>query len=354
MKWAQQSRKGHFATVQMLVEAKMDVNAVDKASQRPKVTRGGLGWVGDGVAGWEGGVSPLHGAVDGKSLEAIDALLEAKGDLNLQLSRGTVAHLAMTLYSRGDHNGRNVLCAAADAGVSEVLRRLLRHCAAKDPMEGRTPDLFGRTAVYAAAERGHQEVAWTGYGGVLEQLLEAECNVKDMPAAQRWQHLSDMVGHQQQDLDRNQRSALHAAALGGSALLLRLLLAARSDVHGRDRDGHTALHVAAEAGHAEVVDELLQGGSDLRCNAKGCTPLHLAARNGHRLCCLRLVSDGRATGRTAVHMAAWQGHPEVVEILLKARADPNHPDSHCHSALHLACDEGHHAVVQRLVAGQAR
>ena len=53
-------------------------------------------------------------------------------------------------------------------------------------------------------------------------------------------------------MDRNLRSPLHAASLGGFLDPVQQLLLARSEVHGQDRDGHTALHVAAEAGHAQV------------------------------------------------------------------------------------------------------
>lgn len=71
---------------------------------------------------------------------------------------------------RQDQSGRNVLCAASDLGLPPMVRLLLDHCA-KDPIEGRSADLFGRTAVYAAAERGNKQV--------LEMLLQAECNLKD-------------------------------------------------------------------------------------------------------------------------------------------------------------------------------
>ena len=37
----------------------------------------------------------------------------------------------------------------------------------------------------------------------------------------------------------------------------------------------------------------------------------------------------------------------------QARADMNHPDSHCHTPLHLASDEGHLDVVRSLVASKA-
>ena len=69
-------------------------------------------------------------------------------------------------------------------------------------------------------------------------------------------------------------------------------------------------------------------------NHKGSTPLHLSARHGHRACCERLVAAPGAggavaaandTGRTAVHLAAWQGHHEAI-VLDSATSKRNHID----------------------------
>ena len=46
-------------------------------------------------------------------------------------------------------------------------------------------------------------------------------------------------------------------------------------------------------------------------------------------------------------------HWPVVFFPPQARADMNHPDSHCHTPLHLASDEGHLDVVRSLVASKA-
>jgi len=54
-------------------------------------------------------------------------------------------------------------------------------------------------------------------------------------------------------VDRNQRSALHAAASSGSTSTLQRLLDAGAAPNGQDRDGSTALHVAAEKGEDQVT-----------------------------------------------------------------------------------------------------
>jgi ankyrin repeat protein len=51
----------------------------------------------------------------------------------------------------------------------------------------------------------------------------------------------------------------------------------------RDQRGETALHIAAFCGHSEVVELLIEGGTraDIR-NIDGKTPLEIASEAGHK------------------------------------------------------------------------
>lgn len=52
----------------------------------------------------------------------------------------------------------------------------------------------------------------------------------------------------------------------------------------KDQDGNTALHIAASGGRTRVIELMFEWKCDIKCdgqNAKGKTPLHLAAENGH-------------------------------------------------------------------------
>ena len=65
---------------------------------------------------------------------------------------------------------------------------------------------------------------------------------------------------------------------------MKLLLDNNADVNARRTDdGATPLHVAAQNGHTEVVKLLLDNNADVNasCTDDGATPLHVAARNGH-------------------------------------------------------------------------
>nr|XP_028948981.1 ankyrin repeat-containing protein At5g02620-like isoform X2 [Malus domestica] len=79
-----------------------------------------------------------------------------------------------------------------------------------------------------------------------------------------------------------------------------------------DRANTTALHIAAAQGHTEVVSFLLE---------TGCS----------------LMSIARSNGKTALHSAAGKGHLEVVQALLsKDTGSAIRKDSNGQTALHMA------------------
>jgi ankyrin repeat protein len=74
------------------------------------------------------------------------------------------------------------------------------------------------------------------------------------------------------------QSLLHAAARGGSARVVELLLSRGLDANDRDSDGITPLHVAAcGMNPAAVVPVLLASGADANAaDRNGCRPVHFA------------------------------------------------------------------------------
>ncbi|CAK9099333.1 Serine/threonine-protein phosphatase 6 regulatory ankyrin repeat subunit B (PP6-ARS-B) (Serine/threonine-protein phosphatase 6 regulatory subunit ARS-B) (Ankyrin repeat domain-containing protein 44), partial [Durusdinium trenchii] len=178
------ARKGHLKIAELLLDAQIDVNTTDKD-----------------------GTSPLCVALTGGFQDFAALLLAHQADADLPDSRG-----------------RNVFCVAAENDRLKVLQLLLPVLPA-DAAPLLRRDIFGRTALYAAAERGHAEA--------VELLLAAKSEV--------------------QVLDHNHRSLLHAAALAHSSHCLEQLLDARVAVDVADREGRTALHVAAE-GEEELVE----------------------------------------------------------------------------------------------------
>uniref|UniRef100_A0A915ADP6 Ankyrin repeat and sterile alpha motif domain-containing protein 1B n=1 Tax=Parascaris univalens TaxID=6257 RepID=A0A915ADP6_PARUN len=94
-------------------------------------------------------------------------------------------------------------------------------------------------------------------------------------------------------------------------------------------NGYTVLHLAALQGHAEVIKILLDVDSNM-LNAKdrrGCLP---------------------------VHLAAWNGHVEAVQVLIDAEPDSVDAVNNAkESPLHLSAQHGHGKVVTALLAKHA-
>lgn len=107
------------------------------------------------------------------------------------------------------------------------------------------------------------------------------------------------------------RTALQAAASGGSLRLVKLLLAAGADPNRANRHNESALHFAAEKGHVQIAQELLKWGAlaDTKSRHTAMTPLMLAAENGQFEVVQLLVEESarrdakNAFGKTALELA---------------------------------------------------
>ncbi|XP_042252796.1 caskin-2-like isoform X1 [Thunnus maccoyii] len=203
--------------------------------------------------------------------------------------------------------------------------------------------------------------ALTGTTELLSLLLEAQATVD----------IKDINGMR----------PLHYAAWQGKADSVLLLLRAGASVNSPSHDGQIPLHLSAQYGHYEVSEMLLQHQSnpcmmnkakktplDLTCefgrlkvaqlllssnmvaallegegghdslDSPSTTPLHLAARNGHKDIIKLLLKAGidinRATkAGTSLHEAALYGKTEVVRLLLDAGINVNMRNTYNQTAL---------------------
>ncbi|MFY7894589.1 MAG: ankyrin repeat domain-containing protein [Phycisphaerales bacterium] len=79
------------------------------------------------------------------------------------------------------------------------------------------------------------------------------------------------------------KTPLHVASIRQDPVLVQLLVAGKADVHARDAHGNTPLFDAVfrSQGHPEVVEMLLKAGADERStNKHGVSPYDLAKRCG--------------------------------------------------------------------------
>ncbi|XP_076466141.1 uncharacterized protein LOC143297609 [Babylonia areolata] len=131
-----------------------------------------------------------------------------------------------------------------------------------------------------------------------------------------------------------------------------------------DPEGRTPLHYACMGGNYHVAEKLLEGNNHrfmLLRKANDETPLLLASRLGHA----RLVGlfmqwgvpfslGDNERGETALHVACQHGHDAVVKQLVKHRtADLNLRDDSFDAPIHKACRGGHVDSVLTLLKNDA-
>ncbi|XP_056107195.1 caskin-2 isoform X3 [Rhinichthys klamathensis goyatoka] len=159
-------------------------------------------------------------------------------------------------------------------------------------------------------------------------------------------------------------SALHHAALTGTTELLSLLLEAQAVVDIKDSNGMRPLHYAAWQGKADSVLMLLRSGAAVNsASHDGQIPLHLAAQYGHYEVSEMLLQHQsnpcvlNKAKKTPLDLACEFGRVKVAQLLLSSnmvasllegdRKDAS--DSNCNTPLHLAARNGHKDVIWLLL-----
>ncbi len=162
---------------------------------------------------------------------------------------------------------------------------------------------------------------------------------------------------------------LMLAARRGNTGLVSDLLALEADANARDYDGWTPMNHAIYSGKLSTVKAFM--GTQINWNVtatawvsdseeeiKGCNLLHHAVLSNRAKIVQYILSksfladiDARTTaGFSAMHLAATRGTPEIIDMLLDAKADidAEHPP-HYHRAIHRAILAGQADNVQLLL-----
>jgi len=228
----------------------------------------------------------------------------------------------------------------------------------------------------ATAEPGLHEAARKGELERVKQLLASDRKLLDS---------KDVHG----------RTPLLEAVLASKWLVANFLIEAGADVNAPDDEGSTPLlasaffgepgtvklilehggnvaaaphvlvftplHLAARRGHKEVAELLLTRGAPLEAkDVEGRTPLALAAAHGQSGVLEALLARGAAIeaadrgGRTPLLLAALGGHTAAAKTLLSKGANVNTRSSLGGTPLSVAVRDGHSAVADALRAGGAR
>ncbi|XP_020585488.1 E3 ubiquitin-protein ligase XB3-like [Phalaenopsis equestris] len=210
--------------------------------------------------------------------------------------------------------------AAVQFGDLKLVKSILRI----EPGIIRKTTPYGRlSSLHIAAANGHEEL--------LSMLLE------------RWNHPDA--------LNRHKQTPLMLAAMRGRINCVEKLIQAGANILMFDSvNGRTCLHYAAYYGHSDCLQAVLQAAhSNLISESwgfarfvnvkdgKGATPLHLAAKQGRPSCVRMLLDKGALVcaytgdygcpGSTPLHLAARGGCLESVRELLAWGADRLQMDS---------------------------
>ncbi|KAG7381987.1 hypothetical protein PHYPSEUDO_005401 [Phytophthora pseudosyringae] len=160
----------------------------------------------------------------------------------------------------------------------------------------------------------------------MDLLAAVQCN--DLESVQR------LLAHEvdiEVRSEGNDFTPLCWAAQAGNLDMVQCLMVEGSQVDAATPSGFTPLLLAALGGHADVVQHLLMKGADPEAciTRRGFTALLVAAFNGNadvvrHLMKKRVNLEVRsADGSSALHLAAEKGHAAVVQLLLAAGSDPN-------------------------------
>ena len=262
--------------------------------------------------------TPLVRAVAAGDLSAVNQMLQSGADVNQR-----------------DSIGQTPLIWASRQGRLEIVRSLVR--AGADP---NVKDQYGWTPVKAAFESRHFDVVealvQTGADVDREQLRK-DVNTKDTsgePLLARVRDPASLLALVRLGADPNStptyggRTVLTTAAFSGDVDRARALIQAGADVNAKDPRGYTALLLASHMGHTAVVQALVDAGADANWEGPGgWTALMQSSFFDHIETARILIPVSNVNFRnkdriTALMLARWNCHREIVDALTRAGAAP--------------------------------
>ncbi|XP_048242601.1 uncharacterized protein LOC124148037 [Haliotis rufescens] len=282
--------------------------------------------------------------------------------------------------------GNGVIHLACKGGSIVIVKELLPPiCINKKGMNGWTPIMvaavFGHKSVFDFLEsegadlslvdtNGNNLLHLTCVGGnmAIVQHLLSDYNINQrgmfgctpimVAAVVGHKNVFDFLESKGADLllvDTTGNSLLHLACRGGSMTIVQHLLS-DSNMNQRGMFGCTPIMVAAVNGHKSMFDFLESKGAELSLvDTKGNSLLHLACQGGNMTIVQHLLSDSNinqrgANGLTPIMFAAFKGHKRMFDFLESAGADLSLVDTTGYSLLHLASVGGNMTVVKHLLS----
>lgn len=143
---------------------------------------------------------------------------------------------------------------------------------------------------------------------------------------------------------------------------VEMLLKAGARVNVANEYGETPLTLACAVANAAIVEKLLNAGADANMALEnGEAPLMIAAGSGDGRLVRMLIEHGAKVdaveswkGQNALMWAVANGRTEVIDILLKASANPNNASKAGFTPLMFAAAQGDAGAVASLLAAGAK
>lgn len=144
----------------------------------------------------------------------------------------------------------------------------------------------------------------------------------------------------------NDKTALMHAARMGDIKSIRLLLEAKANINKLDKNKYTPIWYAAAAGQIDAVKMLLDAKADLSHHTD--KPAWKAARMG-QVNVIQMMLDAKVTLQKMINI----GNTYIVQKLIKAKTNISNPDQNDHTPVYMAVQQGHADIVNILISAKA-
>ncbi|KAI7897811.1 ankyrin repeat-containing domain protein [Cokeromyces recurvatus] len=212
-------------------------------------------------------------------------------------------------------------------------------------------------------QQGQSTAGITTESATAELTFENNTSVTIFEAAQRgsFQTIHYLISNKLasvHDVDSQGATALHYATLANNDVCIKYLIDKGADVNSPAGELQaTPLHWASRQGRLGAVHRLIKEGADPSLkDGQGFNALHLAVHSSHAMLILYLLyldmdidTPDIVGGHTPLMWAAYQGHAQSVDLLLRFGASVTALDHSRLTPLHWAAVRGNKMCIRKML-----